>query len=314
MSKPTIFIDGEAGTTGLQIRQRLLGRTDVQVFSIDDADRKSDARRREALNECDLAILCLPDDAARKAVSFVENINVKVLDASSAHRTTPGWVYGLPELNPTQPEEIANARFVTNPGCYPTGAVLLLAPLISSRVLPATFAAAVNAVSGYSGAGKTLITRYEDKRDPKYTDCPHAAYALQLEHKHIAEMAFYSGMQTRPIFMPAYGNYRQGILMRIPLFSHDISERVCIDEIRETLEKHYKNAKHICVLSEDACMKEETLDPTALNGSNELQIRVFSNQKHNQAVLTAVYDNLGKGASGAAVQNMNIMLGLSEAS
>lgn len=310
--KPLIFIDGEAGTTGLQIRQRLEGRSDLRFVSLDDTERKCEKRRAEAINDCDLAILCLPDDAARQAVSFVRNDRVRILDASSAHRTNSEWVYGLPELNSQQSEAITSARFVSNPGCYPTGAVTLIAPLVSFGILSRKFHAVVNATSGYSGAGKSLITRYEDETVPDYTEIPHNAYALHLEHKHISEMQVHSGLKTQPIFLPAVGRYRQGILMRVPVFSDDFSQKSDFRQIRKTLEKHYETSEFVEVVEEKDINQLTNLNPIDLNGSNNLRIYIFHNPDHNQIVLTAVYDNLGKGASGAAVQNMNLMLGLTD--
>ena len=310
--KPLIFIDGEAGTTGLEIRNRLAGRTDVEFISLADADRKNSDRRAEALNSCDVAILCLPDDAAKEAVAMVRNPQVRVLDASSAHRTSDGWTYGFPELTSMQEDSLRLASRISNPGCYPTGAVAMLAPLIRAGVVPTDFAAVVCATSGYSGAGKSLIQQYEDPLDPNYTTTPFSAYALQLEHKHIEEMRVHSDLVTRPIFLPAIGRYKQGILMQIPIHMDLLPKSHQGEHLFEVLSDHYSCSRFISVAEPSDVAELTKLDPEALNGSNEMLIRVFSSERHRQVVLCAIYDNLGKGASGAAVQNLNLMLGLSE--
>lgn len=306
--KPRIFIDGEAGTTGLQIRARFEGRRDVEFIRLDEGDRKDPARRREALNECDLAILCLPDDAAREAVALIENPRVRVLDASSAHRVKPGWVYGLPEMAPEQPGRIAEAQRVSNPGCYPTGLILLLRPLIRRGLLPATLPVSVNAVSGYTGGGKSLIEAFENATNPKQT--PVTAYGLKLEHKHVEEMRVHSGLAQRPIFLPSYGKYRQGIVLQVPLALWALPQAVSGAELHAALAETYRDATYVHVLPTQGPEAIETLEPEALNGTNDINLYVFYNDRHRQAVLAAVYDNLGKGASGAAVQNLNLMLGL----
>jgi len=308
--KPRIFIDGEAGTTGLQIRARLEGRSDVDFIRLDERDRKDPAKRREALNECDLAILCLPDDAAREAVAMIENPRVRVLDASSAHRVNPEWVYGLPEMAPEQPARIAEARRVSNPGCYPTGLILLLRPLIRRGLLPATLPVSVNAVSGYTGGGKSLIEAFENATNPKQT--PVTAYGLKLEHKHVEEMRVHSGLAQRPIFLPSYGKYRQGIVLQVPLALWALPQAVSGAELHAALAETYRDATYVHVLPTQGPEAIETLEPEALNGTNDINLYVFYNDRHRQAVLAAVYDNLGKGASGAAVQNLNLMLGLTE--
>ncbi|KYO56051.1 N-acetyl-gamma-glutamyl-phosphate reductase [Tistrella mobilis] len=309
---PTIFIDGEAGTTGLQIRARLEGRDDLDFISLSDADRKLPARRAEALNAADLAILCLPDDAAREAVALVTNPSVRILDASSAHRVLPGWTYGLPELSADQPGLIARAARVTNPGCYPTGAVALLAPLVAAGLVPRDYPVAVFAVSGYSGAGRSLIERYEDPTRADHIDAPLRAYALHLEHKHIDEMRVHAGLAHRPTFLPAIGRYRQGIVMQIPLRLDLLPGQPAVADLHRVLTDHYRDQAHIGVesLAETADIRE--LEPEVLNGTNDMTIRVFGSDHRGQAVLSAVFDNLGKGASGAAVQNMNLMLGLTQ--
>lgn len=309
--KPKIFIDGEAGTTGLQIRARLEGRSDLQFIRLSDTDRKDSKKREEALNQCDLAVLCLPDDAAREAVSLIKNPRVRVLDASSAHRVKPEWVYGLAELSPEQPRRIAEARLVTNPGCYPTGLILLLRPLVQKGSLPKDYPVSVNAVSGYTGGGKSLIEAFENKIHPKQT--PYTAYGLKLEHKHVEEMRVHSGLVQRPLFTPSYGKYRQGIVLQIPLQLWSAAKPVGGAELHAVLSDYYRGCAYIKVMAPQELEAVETLEPELLNGTNNVNLYVFANDKHRQAVLAAVYDNLGKGASGAAVQNMNLMLGLTEA-
>jgi len=310
--KPNIFIDGEAGTTGLQIRERLKGCSSVNFISLDDVDRKKPAKRAEALNDCDLAILCLPDEAAQEAVSFIKNEKVRVLDASSAHRTNTEWAYGLPEISLQQSEKITNSRLVSNPGCYPTGLVAMLAPLISAGLMKPDFQVIVSATSGYSGAGKSLIQRYEDEANFDYIDTPYSAYDLHLEHKHIHEMQAHAGLELRPFFLPAIGRYRQGILMRVPIITNSLTKSISCDEIRQVLVAHYAESRFISVVDNKISDQIANLTPITLNGSNNLEIYIFHHPEYNQIVLTAVYDNLGKGASGAAVQNMYLMLGITE--
>jgi N-acetyl-gamma-glutamyl-phosphate reductase len=308
--KPKIFIDGEAGTTGLQIRARLEGRTDIEFIRLDDKDRKDSSKRAQALNQCDLAILCLPDEAAREAVALVTNPRVKILDASSAHRTAPQWVYGLPELSRDQPRRIAEARRVTNPGCYPTGVILLLRPLVEAGLVPKNQPISVHAVSGYTGGGKNLIEAFENKTNPKRA--PYSSYALKLEHKHVEEMRLHSELGHRPIFTPNYGRYRQGILLTIPLALWALPKPVDGGELHAALTEYYHESEYVRVVPVAESQAFETLEPEALNGTNRVDLYVFYNDRYRQAVLAAVYDNLGKGASGAAVQNLNLMLGLSE--
>lgn len=308
--KPKIFIDGEVGTTGLQIRARLEGRTDVELLRLDEKDRKDDRRRAEALNQCDLAVLCLPDEAARGAVALVQNPRVKLLDASSAHRVRADWVYGLAEMAPEQPRHIAAATRVSNPGCYPTGAILLLRPLIRNGLLPADQPVSVHAVSGYTGGGKSLIEEFEKPRGAR--QAPYSWYGLTLEHKHVEEMRAHAGLGHRPLFMPSYGKYRQGIVLQIPLALWALPKPVSGGELHAALAEYYRDAEYVRVVPAAELGAAETVEPELLNGTNNVNLYVFHNDKHRQAVLAAVYDNLGKGASGAAVQNLNLMLGLSE--
>jgi N-acetyl-gamma-glutamyl-phosphate reductase len=312
--KPLIFIDGEAGTTGLQIHSQLNNRSDIELLQLPDAERKNSVKRKEALNACDIAILCLPDDAAQQAVTFIENSAVRVLDASSAHRTTPDWVYGFPELTSGQDQLIAAAKRVSNPGCYPTGAITLLRPLTEAKLVPADYPINVHAISGYSGSGRSLIDAYEDPTHPQATSAPFRGYGLSLEHKHVPEMQTQAGLEYRPIFTPSYGKYRQGIVLYVPLHLRLLAPDVSVDKLHARLVEHYAGAEYINVLPLEQVRSVTQLDPEYLNGSNQLDIYVFSNERTNQVLLAAVYDNLGKGASGAAVHNLNIMLNGTEIS
>ena len=306
-----VFIDGEAGTTGLQIRARLEGRRDLTFLSLGEAERKDAARRAEKLNAADLVVLCLPDEAAREAVALIENPAVRVIDASSAHRTDPGWTYGFPEMAPGQAEAIAAAKRVTNPGCYPTGAIALLRPLVDAGLLPADFPVTVNAVSGYSGGGRKLIERHEDPAAPDHIAAPYHVYGLGLAHKHVEEMRLHSGLAKRPLFVPSVGRFHSGMIAQVPLQLWALPGRPGAAALRDALRAAYDGQAFVTVAEEGECSGLERLEPEGLNGSNDLKLYVFGNDRGDepQALLAAVYDNLGKGASGAAVQNLNLMLG-----
>ena len=305
-TSPLVFIDGDQGTTGLQIHERLRGRTDLRLLTLPDTERKNAARRAEAINHCDIAILCLPDAAAREAVAAITNPAVQVIDASSAHRTDPQWVYGFPELDAAQPARIAGAQRVSNPGCYPTGAVALLRPLVQAGLLGREHAVTVHAVSGYSGGGRA---RVEEHEGPGGAHAPaFQLYGLKLEHKHTPEITQHAGLAQRPIFVPAYGAFRQGIVLSIPLFVHQLPAGASGERLHACLQQHYAGAAHVEVMPLAQAEAAEHLDPQALNGTNQLRLGVFSNARHGQVLLTAVFDNLGKGASGAAVQNLDLML------
>jgi N-acetyl-gamma-glutamyl-phosphate reductase len=308
--KPKIFIDGEHGTTGLQIRARLSGRADLDMLSIPEAERRNRDLRAAMLRDADIAILCLPDDAARESVAMLEGVNsTRIIDTSTAHRTHPDWAYGFAEMTAGQADKIAKARLVANPGCYPTGAISLLRPLAETGILPADYPVTVNAVSGYSGGGKQMIAQMEDEAHLEYIAAPHFLYGLSLAHKHVPEMQAHGLLARAPVFAPSVGRFAQGMIVQVPLHLADLSGAPRLGDIHAALVAHYagQSIVEVAGLAESAALTR--LDPTALNGTDGLRLYVFGTEGKGQANLVAVLDNLGKGASGAAVQNMALMLG-----
>ena len=305
---PKVFIDGEAGTTGLQIRERLEGRRDLELISIDPALRKDAGERARLLNAADAVILCLPDAASIEAVSLIENPETRVIDASTAYRTAEGWDYGFAEMTKGQREAIAASKRVSNPGCYPTGAVGLLRPLVEAGIVPSELPISINAVSGYSGGGKSMIAEFEDGG----TTDNFRLYGLGLEHKHVPEIRRHAGLLTRPIFSPSVGRYAQGMLVEVPLHLATLDTQPTLGDLQAALAAHYEGERFVEVASMAEAASLKGLDPEGLNGTNRLKLFVFGSEDNGQARLVALLDNLGKGASGAAVQNLNIMLGLDE--
>jgi len=307
-----IFIDGAAGTTGLEIRQRLENRSELSLISLSEADRKDPAARKRALNEAELVILCLPDDAARQAVSLIDNPRVRVIDASSAHRVAPGWTYGFAELEPDGYDQIAAAQRVTNPGCWPTGFLALVRPLVRAGIVPADFPVSVSGVSGYSGGGKSMIAEFEDRDALGYTNSVSRIYGLSLKHKHLPEMMQHAGLSHPPLFEPGLGRFYRGMLVEVPLALWALPGKPKLADVHAALAGAFRGRPLVKVATPEEAAAITTLDAEIMANTNALTLYVFGNDETGQARLVAAFDNLGKGAGGAAVQNLNIMLGLPE--
>jgi N-acetyl-gamma-glutamyl-phosphate reductase len=309
-AKPAIFIDGEAGTTGLEIRRRVGDVAGLAVKSIAPEKRKDEAARLAIMRQVDLVVLCLPDEAAKEAVALIDTLGAngpKIVDGSTAHRIADGWVYGFPEMDAGQAQAVRKARRVSNPGCYPTGAIALIRPLVEAGLLPADYPVTINAVSGYSGGGRSMIEAYEAGTAPAFE-----LYGLGFEHKHLPELQKFAKLTRRPIFVPSVGNYRQGMLVSVPLHLDTLPGKPAARDLEAVLARHYAGAKLVKVVpaGDGPSKGGGRLEPEALNGTDLLELRVYASDKYAQAVLVARLDNLGKGASGAAVQSIGLMLGV----
>jgi len=326
-----VFIDGAVGTTGLEIRERLAGRSEFSLVRLSDDDRKDARARAGAINDADVVILCLPDEAARDAVALIENPSVRVIDASSAHRVADGWIYGFPELEKDQRAKIASAKRVSNPGCWPTGFLALVRPLVRTGIVPPDFPLTVTGVSGYSGGGKSMIEEFEDKASPRYVETAVRTYALTLSHKHQPEMRVHAGLAHPPVFSPNVGRFYRGMIVEVPIQLWALPTKPNVFDLYNEIADAYRGEKLIEVAGLDKVdllmtLKEaaqarqvppvsaltQSIDAEMLKLTNGMKLFVLGNDKTHQARLIAVLDNLGKGASGAAVQNLNIMCGLPE--
>jgi N-acetyl-gamma-glutamyl-phosphate reductase len=312
VSKPKLFIDGEHGTTGLRIRERLAGSGDIVLLSAPAEERRNAELRAELLNEADIAILCLPDDGSREAVKMLErdgNRRTRLIDASTAHRTADGWVFGFAEMTQGQREAIADARFVTNPGCYSTGAIALLRPLAEAGLLPDGYPVTINAVSGYTGGGKNLIAQMEDTSREDHIPANHYLYALGLAHKHLPEIVAHAMLARTPVFTPSVGRFAQGMLVNVPLHTDLLVGSPKADDLHGVIERHYRNSRFVSVVKQEAAESMARVDAEELAGTDRMKLYVFGSKDGRLANCVATLDNLGKGASGAAIQNLDIMLG-----
>ncbi|MBO3759798.1 N-acetyl-gamma-glutamyl-phosphate reductase [Ciceribacter sp. L1K22] len=304
-----IFIDGEHGTTGLQIRTRMAGRRDVELLSIPEAERRNAALREDLLNAADVAILCLPDDASKEAVKMVAGNNkVRIIDTSTAFRVANDWAYGFAEMDKSQAEKIRSARYVANPGCYPTGAIGLLRPLRAAGIIPDGYPVTVNAVSGYTGGGKQLIAQMEDAGHPEHITANNFLYGLPLKHKHVPEMKVHGLLDRSPLFSPSVGRFAQGMIVQVPLFLDDMADGTTIESIHRALVAHYAGQNIVSIVPLEESAKLPRVDAEDLVGQDTMKIFVFGTPGGAHVNLVALLDNLGKGASGAAVQNMDLML------
>jgi len=307
-----VFIDGAVGTTGLEIRERLAGRPDLTLVTLDEAKRKDPAARSAALNDADVVILCLPDDAAREAVALIEDPKVRVIDASTAHRTADGWKYGFPEMTKEQRREIRESTRVSNPGCYAQSVVALMRPLVIGGLVGVESPVTCNAVSGYSGGGRAMIDEFENPESASYTREVFRTYGLSLEHKHVEEMRVHSCMTYHPLFAPSVGRFYRGMLVEVPLQLWSLPGSVTPALVHEAYADIYRKEKLIEVATREEADARKTLDAEELKNTNRMKIYVFANEKRNQVRVVAVLDNLGKGAAGSTVQNLNIMTGADE--
>jgi N-acetyl-gamma-glutamyl-phosphate reductase len=307
-----VFIDGAAGTTGLEIRERLQNRSELELMALDGNRRKDPGARAEALNDADVVILCLPDDAAREAVTLIANPNVRVIDPSTAHRVAEGWVFGFPELEKKRREELRHAMRVTNPGCYSTGFLAVMRPLVRAGIVPPAWPVTCNAVSGYSGGGRGMIAEFEDAAAPNHSRETVRTYGLNLEHKHVDEMMLHAGLTHRPIFAPTVGRFYRGMLVEVPLQLWALPGDPSVASVHAALADSYRGEDLIEVASVVEAASKKSLDAEELKDTNRLKLYVFGNEARRQARVVAVLDNLGKGAAGACVQNLNVMMGWPE--
>lgn len=307
--KPKIFIDGEHGTTGLQIRSRMADRADIELLSIPEAERRNPQMREDLLNAADIAILCLPDEASKQAVEMTAaNNNVRIIDTSTAFRVHPDWAYGFAEMDPTQGGKIASARYVANPGCYPTGAIGLVRPLRVAGILTEDHPVTVNAVSGYTGGGKQLIAQMEDENNADHIDAPHFLYGLSLKHKHVPEMKVHGLLRHSPVFSPSVGRFAQGMIVQVPLHVDTLATGATLESVHAALADHYAGQDIVEVVPLDVSATLPRVNAVELAGQDTMKLYVFGQPGGEHINLVALLDNLGKGASGAAVQNMDLML------